>query len=1004
MNPKIVARSALVAGLALWLALTLVASAQGPHPDALSAPAGPPLPSAPGLPRPEAWQQQRAAGRTVAPAPSETLGQPALNYHAVRTYGIPGEPYLDTPNHLFEPAGLFVDGDDHLYAIEQSGDRLLKYDTDGSILLKIGKAGACQDLCGPRDVAVAGDDNIWVTEQQELVKLEPDGDLIWRIPWSGEPAGFGDLSGLIFDSQGRMFVADRGNHRVLVYKLDGAGWPIYTATIGVTGGPGSDNDHFEDPDDLAIDSLDRIYVADVGNHRIQRCVESTLEEWTCSVFKAVPDSGDYSGLSVWVDGADNVYITHRSARKVLKCNSAGACNEAFISEAALGLEPADVAVDSGGNVFVAYNDDFTIRKYNAGGAAVGAFAGHPGVPYTTDANHIAGTAGIHLDAQGHILFTAGGQLIKMDTAGNRDWAYGVPGVIRWDEEGYLFGPEGMDTAPNGDIYVTSQLAVAIIHSNGTYSQSFGTGCCGGEYGFWFAVDVAIDQLTGTIYVVDGGYHRVQVYNSSLVYLTTLGEEGVPGSDDYHFEYPRAVEIDGDGNIYVADHGNCRVQKYNRARVYQRTFGLTGHCGDGYGELPEVNDVAVDGQGRVFIADRQRVVVYDRDGAILGTIGGGLGWRLYVDTDGAGNVYVGDRDHFRIQTFAADVPGWRQVNIDGFGSRGQMVSTLTAFDSSLYAGTWSSQVWRTPDGRTWTQATPAWTSPNPSVVDGEVFGAHLYLGVSVGENSGPWTGEVWRTDGTSWEQVAVAGFGDPSNSSVAALGAFDGNLYAATGNEDTGTEIWRSPTGNANTWTQVNPDGFGAGGTPPGDQVMDEFGGYLYVGLSRNGGAELWRTSNGATWTPALANGPGLNNTHVSAMAEFGGQFYIGLRNVVTGGEVWRSSDGLHWAPVVTAGLGDPNNQRPYGLIAYGGQLYLVFANQATGAEVWRTSTGDTRDWTQVADAGWGDSDNGLADYFDKAAAVFGNRLYVGTENWTNGGEVWMTLMKDIYLPLVRRSP
>ena len=112
MNPKIVARSALVVGLALWLALTLVASAQGPHPDALSAPAGPPLPSAPGLPRPEAWPLQRVAGRTVAPALSETLGQPALNYRAVRTYGIPGEPYLDTPNHLFEPAGLFVDGGD----------------------------------------------------------------------------------------------------------------------------------------------------------------------------------------------------------------------------------------------------------------------------------------------------------------------------------------------------------------------------------------------------------------------------------------------------------------------------------------------------------------------------------------------------------------------------------------------------------------------------------------------------------------------------------------------------------------------------------------------------------------------------------------------------------------------------------------------------------------------------------------------------------------------------
>lgn len=984
MSAKTLARSTFVAGLALCLALALalIASAQSPTPDALTA-------SQPDDTPPGAVAQ-----------PARTLGGPALDFRAVRTYGIPGEPYLDTPNHLNQPAGLFMDGGDHLFAVEQGGNRLFKYGTTGNTLLKIGKAGVCRDLCGPRDVAVDGAGNIWVAEGQELVKLKPDGDLIWRMPGSGEPAGFGDLSGLVIDSHGRMFVADRGNHRVLVYQLDGAGWPVYTATIGVTGGPGSDNDHFNRPDDLAIDSSGRVYVADVGNKRIQRCVEGA--GWTCSPFKEIPNSGDYSGLSVGVDSADNVYITNRAHWQVFKCDSAGACNENFISEDVLRLEPADVAADSAGNVFVAYNDDFTIRKYSSSGAALGVFAGVSGVPYTTDANHIAGTAGIHVDAQGKIVFTAGQQLIKMDAAGNRDWAYGTPGVAVPDDERYLFNPEGMDTAPNGDIYVAAQLNVRIIHADGTYAGTFGTGCCGGEYGFFFATDVAIDQQTGTIYVVDGNYHRVQAYNASRVYLTTLGQEGVPGADNAHFEYPRAVAIDGAGNIYVADTGNCRVQKYNRARVYQRTFGTTGACGDGYAELPEVNDVVVDGQGRVFVADRQRVVVYDRDGAILGTIGGGLSWGLHVDVDGAGNVYVGDRDNFRIQAFTPGVPGWRQVNTDGFGRRGQTVSTLTTFGSFLYAGTWSSQVWRTPNGCTWTDVTPAWTSPQPVVFAGEVFGSRLYLGVSVGEEAGPWSGEVWRTDGTAWERVAAGGWGDTKNVGVTALQSFAGNLYAVTSNQDTGTEVWRSATGNANSWTQVNADGFGAGGGTPQDQVMDVFGGALYVGLGRNNAAELWRTPDGTHWEEALPAGMAPNNT-VSALAEFGGQLYIGLKNA-NGGQVWRSPTGNpgDWTPVITSGLGDPQNQRPYGLVVYGGQLYLVFSNLATGAEVWRSPTGNPGDWAQVADAGWGDSDNGFADYFDKAAAVFGNRLYIGTFNWVNGGEVWMMRTKDIYLPLVMR--
>jgi len=37
------------------------------------------------------------------------------------------------------------------------------------------------------------------------------------------------------------------------------------------------------------------------------------------------------------------------------------------------------------------------------------------------------------------------------------------------------------------------------------------------------------------------------------------------------------------------------------------------------------------------------------------------------------------------------------------------------------------------------------------------------------------------------------------------------------------------------------------------------------------------------------------------------------------------------------------------------------------------------------------------------AAVFQNHLYIGTLNWATGGEVWMKLINEIYLPLVMRN-
>jgi hypothetical protein len=52
--------------------------------------------------------------------------------------------------------------------------------------------------------------------------------------------------------------------------------------------------------------------------------------------------------------------------------------------------------------------------------------------------------------------------------------------------------------------------------------------------------------------------------------------------------------------------------------------------------------------------------------------------------------------------------------------------------------------------------------------------------------------------------------------------------------------------------------------------------------------------------------------------------------------------------------------------------------------------------------GWGKGDaNAWADYFDKAAAAFRDSLYIGTENDTDGGEIWQ-MLRQSYLPLVLR--
>ncbi len=355
-------------------------------------------------------------------------------------------------------------------------------------------------------------------------------------------------------------------------------------------------------------------------------------------------------------------------------------------------------------------------------------------------------------------------------------------------------------------------------------------------------------------------------------------------------------------------------------------------------------------------------------------------------------------------FAADLiitPGWSQVNVDGFGDPRNTIQSLEVFNGYLYAGTWSreegfpAQIWRAGDGQNWAQV--PWVNENGVVWDMVEYNGQLYAGTNSYLG-----GEIWRSsDGVIWERVVSEGFGD-SNNGIRTFAVFSDMLFVATDNRTTGIEVWRSVTGNTGDWIQANIDGFGNGATTQ-DVTMDVFGDYLYVGFGRiideTHTAELWRSNDGQTWAPVFINGAGdENNSNVTAMEVYGEYFYIGLRNVNTGGEVWRSTNGTDWMVVFDEGNGDLDNQRPYGLTTFNGCLYLTMINSSSGAEVWESRDGLT--WRIIANNGWGDSNNFYADYVDNGSAIFRDGLYIGTLNTVTGGEIWAYQLSRNYLPLI----
>ncbi len=113
------------------------------------------------------------------------------------------------------------------------GHQVIKLSPTGEVLLRLGTAGQAGDpperLNQPMDVAVAANGDVFVAEGDHggnavarISKFSADGTFIgsWGRPGSAR----GELRiphGLAFDAEGRLYVADRGNHRVQIFAQDG---------------------------------------------------------------------------------------------------------------------------------------------------------------------------------------------------------------------------------------------------------------------------------------------------------------------------------------------------------------------------------------------------------------------------------------------------------------------------------------------------------------------------------------------------------------------------------------------------------------------------------------------------------------------------------------------------------------------------------------------------------------------------------------------------------------
>ncbi|OUC09787.1 hypothetical protein RY27_00725 [Litorilinea aerophila] len=1000
------------------------------------------------------------------------LGQPGMSFRHVQTFGVTREPFIETNDHFYWVEGIGTIGN-AVWIGDLLAHRAVKFDANGNFIAQIGKAGIIDHTGTPlarvTDVAEDGSGNVWVVaaEASHVVKYDSSGNRVAELGDAWDPgssndrfenpisialdnsgniyisdsgywdSGYGNNRVQVFDSSGnylatigggtcgtgitqlcrprgiavyndRLYVADANNHRVQIFNIANPSAPTYAGTLGVTGSSGSGNNRFQRPQGVAADA-GFIYVADTENHRVQ------------------------------------VFDRNSLAYVATIGGSYGTGNHQF-------KYPTDVAVDAGGNIYVADYGNKRVQQFNNSRVYQRTY-GTTGDSYVESNDRFYYSEGVAVGPDGsiYVVESYGHRLVKLSAAGAPQWTVGEAGQPGNDNAhfGHL---NDVAVGPDGRIYTVESWGTArympganhrlqIFNPDGSYVGGFGSHGSGnnqfnapGGLGFDF---------NGNLYIADTDNHRVQIYNSQLAYVATLGVTGQAGSDNAHFNRPYDVAVDKDGYIYVADEGNDRIQVFDSNRQYVRTLGGGGMGSDfgyfaGYGP----HHLAIDSQGRLYVADtgNNRVQVFDNfanANAYLTTIGTGgrksgqfttlMGIAVGPDN----SVYTSEiHNNHRIQKFAPGVPGWKQVNLNGFGERAnEGIGGMAPFGNHLYAGTYNfggngAQLWRMDTSGAWS---PVMTngfgdSTNVGVSHLVEFNGQLYAGVWNRTSSPPYTngGEIWRSsNGVSWSQVVNQGFDNPFNGEIIHLTVFDGQIYASTRSftNTHGAEIWRSSTGNPGDWQQVAADGFGDTNNAA-VMTLQEFNGALYAGTrSRIGpgrdGADLWRSVDGLNWAPVITNGFAYTGTYdIAALAVFQDYLYAGTgrydfaTNSYPGGQIWRCSqtsgcdEPADWEMITGNGFGNANNINFSGFVVHDGYLYTFPYNLETGMEVWRSSDGVS--WERVGEGGLGDSNN-QGTYWNNSIAVFQERLIVGTYNQANGGEAWLFLHNRVYLPVTVRN-
>ncbi len=246
-----------------------------------------------------------------------------------------------------------------------------------------GLGSSLSQFYNPAGLWMGADGKLYVADQgnNRIVKWDTGG-LVGTLVAGGNGVGdsinqFNSPNGVWGDGTGGVFVADRNNNRVMHWAYDSV------KGIKVAGFATTSDSMLNAPAAVCYSAAGAIYVADMYNNRIQK--------WTPGVGVVTVAGGNGAGAAanqlhnpsaVFVDASGNVYIADSYNNRIQKW-APGATNGTTVaggngtgSGATQLINPSGLFVSASGDLYIADKGNSRIQKWAAGGntgytAAVG---------------------------------------------------------------------------------------------------------------------------------------------------------------------------------------------------------------------------------------------------------------------------------------------------------------------------------------------------------------------------------------------------------------------------------------------------------------------------------------------------------------------------------------------------------------------------------------------------------------------------------------------------------